>query len=169
MAIEKEEKIVAVADSSFLIGLCMISQFQLLERTTDQLLIAPSVWREVVEKGEQRPGVHELKNSEIILRQSPKEKEHVEILKAFLDVGEAEALVLAQETNCTVFFVDEIRARKAASNAGIHVMGLLGFLLAAKQSGFIDMLRPLIDRLMNNGFRLSQNLIDSILREAKEL
>ncbi len=48
---------IVVADASVFIGLSSIGQLSLLsERFPDGVLIAPAVWREVVEQGRERPG-----------------------------------------------------------------------------------------------------------------
>ncbi len=93
----KSEKITAVADASFVIGLCLIEQWQLLPQIVDTLYIPPAVWQEVVESGSDRPGAREIRQSDFVERRSAKNHQAVEMLKAFLGSGEAEALVLAQE------------------------------------------------------------------------
>lgn len=145
MAIEKAEQIVAVADSSFLIGLCMIERFSLLKQMVDQIFISPIVWNEVVEKGKGRPGADELANADIVKCKKPENTESAKMLLAFLDPGEA------------------------AREAGVRYMGILGFLLAAKQKNLIESIDPIIQELLNHGFRLSEAVIEEVLQRAGEL
>ena len=169
MALKNTEKIEAVADASFLIGLCSINQWRLLEKMVDHLYIAPAVWEEVVDKGKGRPGTQEIQHGAFIKKLSVQNKTEVEILKIFLGPGEAESLVLAHEIGCSIVFVDELKARKTAQKAGLKTMGIAGFLLTAKQKGFIKEIKPLLEALQLSGFRLSKVLIDKILKEAGEL
>jgi hypothetical protein len=61
MAIEKKEKIRAVADASFLIGLALIKQWGLLSQMVDELYVSPAVWEEVILLGQGKPGAKEIK------------------------------------------------------------------------------------------------------------
>ncbi len=164
----KPEKIVAVADASFVIGLCLIEQWKLVTQVVETLYLPTTVWEEAVEAGEGRPGASELKQSDFVVRVSPTNSQSVEMLKAFLDSGEAEALVLAQEISGAVLFIDESRARRVAQRAGIRTLGVAGFLLLAKQKGLIPAVRPLLERLQERNFRLSEAIITKILQEAGE-
>lgn len=168
MALEGAGKVVAVADASFLIGLCMIDQWNLLEAMVERLYVAPAVWEEVVVQGAGRPGVQEMQRVTWIERRPAQNARAVEMLQVFLGPGESESLILAQELACPVIFVDEIKARKAAQKSGLRTVGVAGFLLAAKRRGLIQEVRPLLDALRKHGFRLSQTLIERVCREAGE-
>lgn len=159
----------AVADASFLIGLCLISQWRLLSSMVQRLYVAPAVWEEVAVRGQGKPGVQEMQRAEFIEKHPVKNRKSVEMLRVFLDPGEAESLVLAQEVECSLVFVDDLKARKAAQKAGLRTMGVAGFLLIAKQKGLIKEIRPLLEALQQRGFRLSQALIEAVSREAGEL
>ena len=51
---------------------------------------------------------------------------------------------------------------------GLDVTGLAGSLLVAKQRGFIKAVRPALDALAGNGFRLSRVVSATILEQAGE-
>jgi predicted nucleic acid-binding protein len=65
-------------------------------------------------------------------------------------------------------FLDDLKARKAAQKSGLRTMGVAGFLLAAKQKGLVQEIRPLLEELLKNGFRLSQTLMETVLKRAGE-
>lgn len=49
-------------------------------------------------------------------------------------------------------------------------MGMLGVLLAAKRQGLIPVIRPILDRLVNEAnFRISRRLYDEVLVLAEEI
>ena len=158
----------AIADASFLIGLCKIEKADLLGKVFEEVLIPPEVYKEVVERGKERVGAQKVRKADCISIQEPKNKRLVSMFLANLGPGEAEVLVLAQEQEVDLLLLDEIKARKLASIGGFRVMGLLGFLLAAKNLGFVSKLSPLITELRNKGFRISDEVIDEILQKANE-
>ena len=168
MALGAQESVTAVADASFLIGLSMIEQFQLLPQMVDELWVAPAEWEEVVDQGRGRPGAEELRSTSFVQMHAVHDLHAIEMLEVFLDRGEAESLVLAQELSCSVVFVDQLRARKVAQRAGLRTTGVAGFLLASKQKGLISEVSPLLDALLQRGFRLSRTIVDLVLREAGE-
>ena len=51
---------------------------------------------------------------------------------------------------------------------GIRVIGTLGILVRAKQAGLIGTVRPLLDQIINQGFRLGPELYRDVLRLADE-
>ncbi len=85
----------------------------------------------------------------------------------FLDQGEAEALTLAKQLKA-VALIDERQGRKVASKQGISVTGTAAVLILAKQSGEVALIRPLVDTLIQSGYRLSPSLVKEVLRMAGE-
>lgn len=61
-------------------------------------------------------------------------------LLSSLDLGEAEAIVLAIEIRADYLLVDERLGRAIATQSGLKVIGLVGVLLLAKQRGLIGSL-----------------------------
>lgn len=64
-----------------------------------------------------------------------------------LDAGETEALRLALSTSTDGVLMDEKEGRQCAASLGIRTIGVLGILIAAKQSGAISSLRAEITKL----------------------
>lgn len=166
-----DQQIIAVhaaADASFLIGLCFAEQVHLLGVLVPRVFIAPAVWQEVVVRGSERPGAAEIANSPAIVRHDVQDRQAVESFAEFLGAGESETIVLAQEINCPLVLMDDLRARKAAQHAGKRVLGVVGFLLAAKRLGLLTEIRPSLDKLLACGFRLGATLLNRALQEAGE-
>jgi len=84
-------------------------------------------------------------------------------LLRLLDDGKTQALVLAKELDCAVL-MDEKRGRQVARSQGVPVVGVLGVLLQAKLSDHIDELSPMISHLQDSGYRLSDTLVDAVLK-----
>jgi predicted nucleic acid-binding protein len=97
------------------------------------------------------------------------DRTRVELLQQDLDLGEAEAIVLAGEIGADYLLMDERRGRIYARQAGITVIGLLGALLLAKQRGLIASVKECILHLRDRaGFYVSEPLIEKMLRQAGE-
>jgi len=159
---------IAVADASFRIGLCLIEPWALLATLVERVYVASAVWTEVVEQGQDRPGAGQLQRATWVTRQAVRNRRAVEMLQVFLGAGEAETLVLAEEVACPLVFMDDFKGRQAAQAAGFRTMGVVGVLLVGKQMGRIRTLHPLLTQLQRQGFRLSRALVDMALRAAGE-
>lgn len=166
---KEAERLVAVADSSFVIGLSRIGQWDLLEAMAERAYVPLAVWAEVVEQGRGRPGARELQSSRVVERRAVRNRRAVEELKTTLDAGEAEAIALAMEIPDATVLLDDPDARKAAAEAGLRPIGLVGFLVAAKRASLVAEVRPLLAMLQAHGFRLSRALVETTLRGAGEL
>ena len=87
-----------------------------------------------------------------------------------LDYGEAEAILLALETQSPIILLDEHDGRVRARALGLRPIGVLGVLLRAKREGHIDSLKVKIESLQNDvGFFVSEELLKTLLIQAGEI
>ena len=84
-----------------------------------------------------------------------------------LDEGEAQALSLAHALSCGVL-MDERRGRQTAIRLGLPLFGVLGVLLQAKRMAKIERIAPVLECMQNNGYRISQALINAAVKLADE-
>ena len=63
----------------------------------------------------------------------------------------------------TVAGLDDLRARQLAEELGLTVAGTLGLLPRAKQAGLVHAVRPLVDAVIAEGFRVSTDLYRDML------
>ncbi len=85
-----------------------------------------------------------------------------------IDAGEAEVFALAAEHDARLILLDEKKGRRKAKEIGLTVKGIVGILLEAKEEGLIDVIKPLLIRLRDNGIHLSASLINKALQRAAE-
>jgi len=162
--------LIAVADSSVLIGLSAIGHLHLLKALFGREILIPfAVWREVVEQGEKRPGARQVSSADWIIVQNVDSSDLLRLLKIDLDAGEAEAIVLAKEINADVIFLDERDARKKAKFLDLKILGTIGILIKAKQSGEIQSLEKVLNDLRFQAhFRISDLLFRRALAAVEE-
>ncbi|MBT9171463.1 MAG: hypothetical protein DDT18_01839 [Actinobacteria bacterium] len=85
-----------------------------------------------------------------------------------LGPGEASVLTLALELPDVLVILDDLLARRIAELQGLRITGTAGVLLKAKQQGYVEAIAPIIQQLVNLGFRISNRLQQDILRLAGE-
>ena len=159
---------IVITDSTVLIGLAKLGKLTLLKDIFSKVSIPEEVFKEVVERGKDKPGSKLIRESSWIEIKTVKDKTQVSFLMGSLDRGEAEVLALARELEADLILLDEEKARKSAVIAGFNVMGLLGLFNLAKKIGLIHDVRPLINELMTKKFRISDKVIEEALKKAGE-
>ncbi len=87
-----------------------------------------------------------------------------------IDMGEASALVLAQQLatqgTAALLLIDEHRGRQAAQHCKVAVICTAGLLVLAKQAGAVDKVRALA--LRDGGYLLSDRLVEAVLAQSGE-
>lgn len=86
-----------------------------------------------------------------------------------LDAGEASAITLATELNDALLIIDESKGRKVAKKMGLKVTGSFGVIIIAKNKGHISSVKAIIDKIERTNFRISPNIIQSVLKKVGEL
>ncbi len=160
---------IVVSNTTPLIGLATIGRFDLLQRIFGRIYIPEAVYAEAVVAGREEGGAkREVSSAEWIEVKTVQDRLAVEVLLDELDLGEAETIVLAREMNADWVLMDEKKGRRKLDQLGLPKIGTLGLLLKAKQLGYIDAVAPEIERLRRVGFRISQFVIDAVLKTAHE-
>lgn len=159
-------------DATTLISLARIDRLDLLDVLPRPVRVTRHVWSEVA-GDPTKPGVSALVSaSELGLLAVVEEGDP----NAFpdLDAGESSVLNAAIERHAAVL-IDELEARAFIQrNPGIRagiacVTGLMGLHQIAKSRGHIATVRPILDALLHEGFRISRRLYDEALQKAGEL
>ncbi|MBC6433232.1 DUF3368 domain-containing protein [Nostoc sp. HG1] len=163
---------IIVSDTSPITNLAAICQLDLLQQLYGSIIIPLAVYNEMVAVGKVVPGAVEVQTLSWIQTQTVVDTQKVTDIQTNqdnIDLGEAEAIILALELKADLLLMDERRGRALAINYGLNVTGLLGVLLQAKQKGFIPAIKILMDQLMEQAdFRVSNQLYATVLQNAGE-
>lgn len=156
-----------VVNTSPWISLSVCGQIILLKELYHEVYIPISVRDEIMAGGEQSIGISELQESPWVRIEKVSDIEKVKLLYE-LEQGEAEVIILAKEKGIYQVLIDERVARMQAKVLGLHVIGTLGLLLKAKKRGLLSFIKPSIDKLLERGIWIKEDIVEGILKEAKE-
>ena len=151
---------VVVSNSSPIIALAEIAQLPLLAHLFESVLIPPAVAAEITPTVSTLPAWLQM----VPLQESMP----ADVIRPSLGHGEREALSLAAELDADWLILDDLAARRVARTLHLRVTGTLGVLLASKRRGFIPLVRPSLDRLIEQSFCLSPQLDAELMALAGE-
>ena len=86
-----------------------------------------------------------------------------------LDLGESEAIALAEEVGAAQVLIDERAARRVAKQRHLPLIGTMGVLLLAKRQGLLTEVKGVLDKMQGQGTRISDRLYGQVLALAQEL
>lgn len=145
---------IVISDTSCLIALNNIGSLNILKDLYNEVIITNEVKNEF---GESLPNwINIVKVQDL---QKKRELEEV------LDMGEASSIALSLEIEDSILIIDERKGRKIASSLNIKIIGTIGVLILAHKKGLIKDLITVILKLVNSGFRLSDNLLNRIIEQ----
>ena len=144
---------IVISDTSTLIILHKINDLNILKLVYGELITTPEIAQEF---GEKLP--------EWITVQSVTDEKYQRFLETQVDRGEASSIALAAEFEDVTLVLDDLKARKLALKLKLKTTGALGVIHKAKQMSIIPKVKPLIDKLLMTNFRISNNIVDEILK-----
>jgi predicted nucleic acid-binding protein len=146
-----------IVDTSCLITLDKIGKLNFLRELYGTVLTTPEVVQEY--------------NSiipEWLIVQVVVDKNYQKILETSIDKGESSVIALGLSIPDSILVLDDLKARKYANRIGFEITGTLGIIYKAKTVGLIDKIKPFLIKLKENGFHISANIEDEILKLSEE-
>ena len=144
-----------VSDTSPILNLVAVERLELLRDLYGSIVIPPAVSAELHANGI-------FLTADWVEVIEPRNRAAVDGLRAELDAGESEAIVLAQQLKASLLLMDERLGRRAAIQLGLDVTGLLGILAEGKKRGLISSCAPLLDSMIGVQVFGSANASDRI-------
>jgi len=157
---------IIVSDTSPVNNLIRVDHLFILQQLFRKLVIPKAVYEELCEIPAQQKIISEqnwITIAPVIYSELMSGLEHQ------LDKGEAESIALAIQLQADYLLIDEMKGRHIAEEMGLKIVGLLGILVKAKQENVIVLVKPILERLIEEaGFRIHISLYNRILEVAGE-
>lgn len=147
-----------ISDASVLILFRNLNHFSILKDVYGKLYVTDEI---ALEFGENLP--------DWITIQAVTDVTYQNFLETQLDAGEASAMALAKQLKNPLLILDDLKARKLARQLRFKFTGSLGVIHRAKKIGIISEVKPIIDKILKTDFRISQKIVDEILKLNDEL
>jgi predicted nucleic acid-binding protein len=148
---------IIISDTSCFIILTNIGELGILEKLYGKITTTIEI---ATEFGEPLPDW-----VEII---SVKGKDTQRLLEMQIDKGESSAIALALEFSDSLLILDDFKARRIATQLGLSITGTLGIIIKAKLEGIIPSVIPILQKIKQTDFRLSNVLEIKVLKAAME-
>jgi predicted nucleic acid-binding protein len=155
-----------ISNTTPILSLLKINKLCLLKELYGKIIIPKAVFDEI-EKGKRKTYYKDLKQVNWIEILNIKNKDSLSYFFD-LDKGEAEVLVLAHEQSADLTILDETAGRRYAKKLNLNITGTIGILLRAKEKEFVELIKPLLNELIEKGSWLNPRLIDKALELANE-
>lgn len=152
---------IIISDTSPINYLILIGHINLLPELFQQIIIPQTVHNELSDRFAPPPVQSWVANPPNWLKIQSVNQPSDKTLD-LLDPGERAAILLAQELSANLLLLDDMKARRAATERGFTITGILGILDQAATMKLIDL--PLaVQRLQNTSFWASDRLFQSLL------
>lgn len=159
---------IIVSDTTPISELAKVDHLDLLPKLFGKVVIPQGVFDEL-QVGEHPAAklVHDLPWLEVVMVDNQQLVR--ELQQSFkLDLGESEAIALAEEISASGLLIDERAARKVAMARKLPLIGTVGILLLGKRRGLLDSVKDILDEMQAQGMRISERLYVQVLTLAQE-
>ncbi len=158
-----------IVNSTPLILLASIDMLDLLARLYGKVTIPQAVFNEVTAKAGSASRALLSRPDWLMIERAPEMPvDYRRLISAKLHIGELEVMALALATGADSLVLDDNAARRTAKYFGLPVTGTLGLLLRAKERGIVPEVKPLVNALLANGFRVDDRVVGAVLELAHE-
>lgn len=160
---------VTVSNTTPISELTKVDLLDLLPRIFGKVVIPQSVFNEL--QTGQHPAADYVQNLSWLEVVAVGDRQVVEELqKSFnLDLGESEAIALAEEIGASQLLIDEKAGRKVAMVRKLPLIGTVGVLLLAKRRGLLGGVKDVLNEMQVKGMRISNRLYEQVLTLAEEM
>jgi predicted nucleic acid-binding protein len=148
-----------VADASVLLALGPLDRLGLLRDLFQELIVPPTVSREVSRTLPQLPDWIR------VIQPAPVNATRDSL---GLHQGELGAIALAPDVQASLLILDDLPARRHAVGLGLAILGTAGVLVMAKRSSLLPSVREPLEVLRRRGFRLRQDVYEHIQNDGGE-
>ena len=157
-----------IVNSTPLIALSHVKQLDLLRDLYGQVTIPRAVYNEISVKTDSscKKAVDDALGWIVV--EDIKNQMAKNMYKTQLHEGEVEVMILSLEQDADLVVIDDANAKKHAKYLNLNVTGTLGILIKAKQKGYINELKPILEEMVEKHIYLSDKLIKMCLEQVGE-
>lgn len=154
-----------VVNTTPLIALAEIGKLHLLRDLYEEISIPNAVFEEI----KSEPAYTEVCNASAWINVvSVDTSDKKNMLSSRLHAGEVEVIQYASDSSADLVVLDDQLARKTARFLGLTITGTMGILIKAKEKGYIQAVKPIMEKLIQNGLFISPEVQAAVLKLAKE-
>ena len=157
-----------IVNSTPLIALSHVKQLDLLQKLYGEVVIPRAVYDEISAKPDSLCKKAVDDSLQWIHIENIQNQMAKNMYKTQLHEGEVEVMVRALESGADLVIIDDASAKKHAKYLGLTVTGTLGVLLKAKEAGYINEIKPILEELVEKNIYLSESIIKKCLKSAGE-
>ena len=154
---------IVIANTTPIIALLGIGKINILKALYNEIIIPHAVSEEILIKNENILDDYNWIRVHNVTNLAAKE-----VFSSALHIGEIEVILLSKEMRANLVIIDDNIARRHAKYLGLTVTGTIGIILRAKREGIIHEVKPVINKLIENGFYISNTICEEVLNYAGE-
>ena len=163
---------IVISDTTPLISLMKIGRLELLHKLFGEIQIPEAVFNELVSNPRFPDESREIKSCPFIKVVVIDNSGLVKLLRRStgLDLGESEAILLADSFDGSLLLMDEAKGRQVAAQMEISVMGTIGILLAGYKEGFLlrEEIKDCVEILKKYGRHISDRLYRQLMEKISD-
>ena len=150
-----------ISNTGPIIALAKLDRLDILVSLFSKVLIPPMVNRELMGRiGEEWSAIEKGLQTFIEITEVPEVLRDTAVALMAIDEGERQAISLAISVGPdTLLLLDDKAGRTAAKQLGVHVTGIVGLLLLAKERRLIPSVTEYLEALRLYGYWLSDEII----------
>ena len=157
-----------ISNTSPLIFFAKVGQTNLLHLLYGDIWVPNAVRDEIAVGAGTDAELQIFDSQRIVVMDAPEDRVRI-ASRAGLDRGEAEVVALGQaQGSGTLILIDDKIGRRFAGQSGLQTVGTGGALVAAKQAGLIERIRPVFEQMFAEGLYLHETLYHQLLAIARE-
>lgn len=159
---------IVVSDTTAISSLYRIGKLDLLQLLFHEIILPNAVFEELTALETFGYDIAVIKNADWIQVKHATNQALIFKLSEILDLGESEAIALAQEIGADLLLIDEKRGRLKANELGIATVGLIGIITRLKKAGHIEAIKPILDELRSSGCWIQESFYQKIVASEGE-
>lgn len=158
---------IVIADTTPIITLLKLERLELLEKIFGQVIIPNAVYEELTANQKYLSEAKVIGDCPFLIRGEVSDRQAIKILREVvgLDVGESEAIALADEQEANLLIIDERKGRRVAKQMGLKITGTIGILIQAFDSEILSRqeIFSCMEILRSGDIRISDALFETVL------